>query len=163
MKSQLYILSAVLLILVSCSSTRNSASREMRKVLKQGEVKYAVESNRYIIKVNRMRARRGMTVHMKPSFNFIIIDGGHARMSLGYVGRSFDTRGISAINMSGQIIKQEVILRNKGGFNVDMKIKQDNDVFRVRIRIGQDGYCNLDINHPRLDLASYNGTLMALK
>jgi len=162
MRNKLYTLTAILLVLASCSSSNKSASRELKKTLKQGEVKYAVESNRYLIKVNRIHPRRGKTMDMKPSNNYIIVDQGYARINLGYIGRSYSSRSISAINMSGQIIKQEITLKAKGGFVIDMKVKQNNDTFNVNMRISDDGYCTVDLNHPHLDYITYSGNITIL-
>ena len=149
-----------ILLVTSCSSSRfNSANNELRNSIRKEEIKNAVESDRYIIKINRVMARRGPSIDLKPSNNYIIIDRDLARVNLAYVGRSHDTRGIMAINMTGKVIERKVRQRNNGGYEIKLKIKQNNDQFNVSISTGASGYSSVNINHLRLDSSRYLGNM----
>ncbi len=163
MKKLIYIALAYLLIAVSCSSSGEmTASREERKAAKKEEVREAVETQRMLIKVNRMHPRRGGAIQMRPEGNFIIIDGDRVRISVGYLGRSHSIRPVSAINMQGEIYSREIGAWKKGGYNMELELGQDSDRFTLNMTISADGYVNLRLTNPRIDLVRYSGLLESL-
>lgn len=163
MKKIIYISLAYLMIAVSCSSSGEmTASREERKAAKKEEVREAVETQRMLIKVNRLHPRRGGVIDMRPESNFIIIDSDRVRISLGYLGRSHSIRPVSAINMQGEINSRELGAWKKGGYDMELEVEQNGERFTVNMTISADGYVNLRLTNPRLDLARYSGRLELL-
>ncbi|MGM0464629.1 MAG: DUF4251 domain-containing protein [Bacteroidota bacterium] len=163
MKKIIYISLAYLMIAVSCSSSGEmTASREERKAAKKEEVREAVETQRMLIKVNRMYPRRGGVIDMRPESNFIIIDSDRVRISLGYLGRSHSIMPVSAINMQGEINSRELGAWKKGGYDMELEVEQNGERFTVNMTISADGYVNLRLTNPRLDLARYSGRLELL-
>ncbi len=160
MKSRLTILPVIILLTLSCSSIKQiSSNNEITNSLKAKEITDAVESNQYIIKANSMTERRGRTVDIRPSHNYIIIDEEVARINVAYTGRSYDIRGISGINMTGKVIEKEINQKRNGGYKIKLRIRQNTDLFTVNISAGKDGYCSFNISHPRIELSRYRGNM----
>lgn len=163
MRKLIYISIAYLLIAVSCSSSGEmSALREERKAAKMEEVREAVEAQRMLIKVNRMYARRGRVIEMRPESNFVIIDQDRVRISLGYLGRSHSIRPVSAINMQGEIYSREIGAWKKGGYEMELELGQDGERFTANMTISSSGYVDLRLTNPRIDLVRYSGRLESL-
>src|SRR5512133_112921 len=124
MKKIALLLSVVFLI-SGCSSTKDMTSskaetRKLRKLAEQAEVKKAVESRRYVIKVNRIFVN-GAMIEMIPTSNFVIINGEIASVSLGYLGRSFGIHNITGINMNGRTTSYKMESNNdKGLYKIQM-------------------------------------------
>ncbi len=151
------------MISTSCSSSGEmGAAGDERKAAKKEEVNEAVETQRMLIRVNRMYARRGGTIEMRPESNFVIIDQARVRISLGYLGRSHSIRPVSAINMQGEIYSREIGEWKKGGYDMELELGQDGERFTVNMTISADGYVDLRLTNPRLDMVRYSGKLESL-
>lgn len=160
MKRAIILLPIFILLAMSCSSSKhNRASKELKNSVKQQEIKQAVESDRYIIKVNRLYGRRGSSVDLVPTHNYIIIDQDLARINLAYTGRSFDIMGIAAINMTGRVIEKKVQQKHNGKYEIKLKVKQNNDLFTVNISVGTSGYCSVNVINPRIESIRYHGNM----
>lgn len=163
MKDFIYITLLLALIGSSCSSYREmTGSRAEREALKKEEVRKAVETQKMLIRVNRIHPRGGGLIDMRPGSNFIIIDGDRIRISLGYLGRSHSLRPVSAINMQGEIYSRDTGAWKKGGYDISLKLGQDGEKFTLNMTISSEGYVDLSIINPRIDMARYSGKLESL-
>ena len=156
------------LLLSSCSAikeahTSKAEKRQSIKIAEQASVKKAVESRRYIIRMERIYMMGGGSQELIPKNNYIIVDGGAASVSLGYVGRYFGTRPISGINFNGQTVKY-VLESNegKGTYNINMEVRYRNDKFEMYLNIGSDGFCNVSIVNANIQTVSYYGQIMPI-
>ncbi|MEZ5011566.1 MAG: DUF4251 domain-containing protein [Bacteroidales bacterium] len=158
MKKLLYIIVVISLSAISCST---SSVRKSARIEKKAEanlvVGKAIESDRYIINVGKMYTSRGFMVDMVPGANYIAVNKNRARINLGYLGRSFDTMPIAAINLNGYILEKNVTTNKKGGYTVYLKVTENNEVFNVNLVIKPGGTCDVGISHPRIDYARYRG------
>lgn len=153
------IVSLVLATATGCSTTDKLSSGD-RTIERRTEVAKAVQSGTYIINVNQMSGRFGSITDLVPSHNFIVVRNNQtARISLGYIGRSYDIMQITGINMEGKIIESSYDVNKNGIYKISMKVKENNDTFDLNINIGRDGYCDVGIIHPRIDYVTYRGQL----
>lgn len=163
MKNIIYILLAITIITGSCATSGDVISaRKERAAIKQENVIKAVESQQMAIEVYRIHMRRGGTMQMNPEMNFVIIDKNRARISLGYIGRSFTSRPIAAINMQGEIYSRVIEKKDKGVYDIRYELGQENDKFTVNMTVSINGYVNLSITSPILDFVRYSGNLRIL-
>ena len=147
----------------SCSSYRDMASsREERNLMNQENVRMAIESQKMMVKVNRLHTRRGRIMDINPSTNFIIIDNNIARVSLAYMGRSFTTRPVAAINFTGEVYSSIVDTKRNGGYDIELEVGQENEKFTINLNISNNGYVSLNITNPRIDFVRYSGNLSPL-
>ena len=156
------------LIVSACSTTKevrltNSEKKAARKLAEQVVVKKAVESRRYIIKVERMYMMGGGYVDLVPTANFIIVNGESASISLGYLGRSYGIIPISGINFNGETIKYDLNSDEaKGIYKINIEVKTGNDKFDLYLTIGSGGGCNVSLNNQYIQSVSYSGSLVPI-
>ena len=167
MKKIAFLLSVVL-VFSACSSTKELSSnraenRKLIKLAEQAEIIKAVESRRYIIKVNRIYTMGGGIWELVPRSNFVIINGEIASISLGYMGRTYFSRPISGINLNGRTIDYKMeSSETKGIYKIQMAVKVGADKFDLNLTIGNEGYCSISLNNPNIQSVSYSGTLVPL-
>ena len=162
------LLLSVVFIFAACSSTKELSSaraenRKLKKLAERAEIKKAVESRMFIIKVNRLYSIGGGRYELIPRSNFVIINGEIASISLGYMGRSYTSRPISGINLNGRTIEYKMESDEaKGLYKIQMAVKAGADKFDVYLSIGDEGYCSISLNNSNIQTVSYSGTLVPL-
>jgi len=165
MKNILFLL-AITVMISSCTATKDTTAsttttRSEKKIAAQTALKQAVESRRYIVKVNKLYTPHGFPADLVPKFNFIIVDGEIASVSLAYMGGSYGGRGITGINFNGHTVKYEMVNdQAKGKYNISMKVAKGADTFDIYITIQQSGYCTVSINNILIQSASYRGQVV---
>jgi len=158
------ILFSVIFIFSACSSTKEMSSsraenRKLRKLADQEVIRRAVESRRYIIKVDRFYAAGGGYMDLVPRSNFLIVNGEIASISLGYAGRSF-SRPISGINLNARTSSYRMENNEtKGIYKIQMSVKYGSDKFDLYLTIGTGGRCDIIINNAYIQTVSYSGNL----
>jgi Domain of unknown function (DUF4251) len=165
MKKFIFLLSLVFLF-SACSSTKEMSStradnRKLKKLAEQAEIKKAVESRKFFIRVNRLNTMGGGTWYLVPSSNFLILNGEIASISLGYMGRSFGIHRITGINLNGHTINYKMESNDtKGVYKIQMTVIYGSDKFDVYLTIGNSGTCTISINNAYIQTVSYTGNLI---
>jgi hypothetical protein len=165
MKKLLFIITT-LLVLASCATTNESnlskaELRNEKKILKQAVVKNAIESKKYIIKLDKLYLSG--IVSLIPRSNYIIIDGDKAIISAAYIGKQYDARGIAAMDMIGRSTGYEMTEDfSKGMYNIEMKIKNGYTSFDVHLRISKNGTCSASVSNLKLDYVRYSGYVVPI-
>ncbi len=163
MKNKVYILLVIVFFTGSCSSYRDMASsREEKALMNQENVTMAIESQQMMVKVNRLHTSRGRILEINPRNNFIIIDKKLARVSLAYMGKSFTTRPVAAINFTGQVYSSIVDIKRNGSYDIELEVGQENEKFKINLNISNNGYVRVNITNPRIDFVRYSGNLSML-
>lgn len=166
---KLIIILISLIVMSSCSSTKESKTssidmRHEKKLAEQGIIKNAVETKKYIIKLNRIYFSHGGVTELIPRANFIIIDGDRAVISTAYLGRQFDIKPIAGINVRGRA--EEYALTDnlsKGSFQIKMKVKNGgSNAFDIYINISKNGYCTASVSSLKIDNIRYSGYLVPI-
>lgn len=164
---KIVILLSIVLFISACTTTKELGStraetRKTQKLAEQAEVKRAVESRKYIIKVNRLFVNGGM-FEMVPSSNFVIINGEIASISLGYMGRSFGSHRITGINLNGRTTNYKMESSNsKGLYKIQMSVTYGSDKFDMYLTVGTSGNCDILLNNAYLESVRYTGNLVPL-
>lgn len=166
---KLLILVFVPLMMLSCSTSKEAASarsetRKEKKITDELLVKNAVESRKYIIKLQRLYSMRGSYFDLVPRENYIIIDGDKAVISTAYLGRQYDIRPIAAINTRGRAEDYEVTTKlNKGKYEVSLKVNNGGpNSFTVFLTIGKNGNCYASVSSLKIDNVRYSGYLVPI-
>jgi hypothetical protein len=168
MKKLLSLFSAVL-ILSSCASTKEVKSsraeaRNEKKLVKQEVIKTAVESRRFIVKLNRLYLTYGGIIQLVPRANYIIVDGSKGVISTAYFGRQFNFRPIAGINMIGRTDDYELTNNMaKGVYRVNMKVTEGANSFSVFLTISKNGSCNASISSMMINSVKYSGNVVPIK
>lgn len=157
------------MVMSSCTTSREAKSsraelRKEKKLTEQALVKSAVESKRYIIKLDRIYFSHGGIIDLIPRANFIIIDGEKAIISTAYMGRQYDVKPIAGINMHGLAVNYSVTNNtSKGSYEITMKVSnKGSDSFDLNLTITSKGYCNASIRSLKIDNVRYSGYLLPI-
>jgi hypothetical protein len=158
-----------IVVMSSCSSTKEAKSskaeiRSEKKLVEQTIVKNAVETRRYIIKLNRLYFNRGGIADLIPRANFIIIDGDRAVISTAYLGRQYDIKPIAGINMRGRAVDYALTDNtSKGSYDIKLTVKNGrNASFDVFINISKNGFCTASLSSLKIDNIRYSGYLVPI-
>ena len=166
---KLLIIITTLMVISSCVTTKEtglsrSETRNEKKIANQAEVKKAIESKRYIIKLEKLYNTRGGITYLMPRSNYIIVDGERAIISAAYLGRQYDVRGIAALDLLGRSMNYEVTSNlSKGMYEVKMKINNGNTSFDVYLSISKNGTCSASVSNIKIDYIRYSGYIVPIK
>lgn len=167
MKKLLYIL-PVLLIMSSCATTKEvkssrAAVRNEEKLAGQVVIKNAVESRRYIVKLDKIYVTYGGMIDLVPRANYIIIDGEKAIISAAYMGRQYDSRPISGISIKGASKGYELTSDlSKGVYKIKMKVDNGSNSFDLYLTIGKNGSCSASLTNIRIASIRYRGYVVPI-
>ena len=159
---------AIVIILGSCSSSKEASitkheTKNQKKLAEQEAIKKAVESRRYIIKLNKLYSTNGGTIDLVPTSNFVIINGGIASVRLFYAGITQFSRPVSAINFNGHTITYEMKSdQAKGTYTINTRVNKGADDFDLYITIGISGSASLSVINPHIQSVSYRGEVMPI-
>lgn len=166
---KLFILLISLLVISSCTTTRESKTsraevRHEQKLAEQGVVKNAVETRRYIIKLDRIYLNYGGIADLIPRANFIIIDGDKAIISTAYVGRQYDIKPIAGINMRGRAVDYALTNNtSSGSYDIKITVKNSRSAsFDVYLKITKNGFCDASVSSLKIDNIRYSGYLVPI-
>ena len=166
---KLFVIITTLLVISSCVTTKEAKSlkselRDEKKLAEQEVIKEAVESRRFIIKLDKIYYSRGGIIDLRPRYNYIIIDGRKAIISAAYLGRQFDIRPIAGISMRGEANKYELTDNSpKGLYDIKMKVDNEGNSFDIYLRIGKDGSCSASLSSLKIDFVRYQGHIVPIK
>lgn len=147
------------LLFTSCSVTKEAGDRQFD----EAAIRQAVESRRFIVKLDRMYSFGGRMFFLRPRSNYIIIDGQKAIISTAYVGTQYDIRPIAGINMRGKTTDYRLIDKNsRGSFQVSMKVGNQSSSFNVYLTIGKSGSVSASVNGLRIENARYTGYIVPM-
>lgn len=165
----LFIIPTCMVFLMSCAGTKTGETTRKetindKSLVQQAEIKQAVEGRRFLIKLTRLYVSQGGRVDLKPTYNYILLDGEKAVISAAYMGRQWGNRPIKGIDMVGRAVTYE--LRNnaeKNTYEVRMKVKNEWNQFDVTVNISGSGYCDASLTSSKIDYVRYRGNFIPLR
>src|SRR5512133_1930030 len=162
MKRLLFIFSIIsVLFATSCSVSKEAGLAGDRQV-NEAAIKQAVESRRFIVKLDRAYTFGGM-LFLRPRANYIIVDGDKAIISTAYVGRQYDIRPIAGINLRGRTIDYRLTNKeSRGTYQVSMKVGNQASSFNVYLTIGKTGSVNASLDNIRIENTRYSGYIVPI-
>lgn len=166
---KLFIIICAGLVLSSCSATREAKSsrvelRNEKNLAEQALVKNAVETRRYIIKLERLYFSYGGIAELVPRANFIIINRDRAIISTAYLGRQYDIKPIAAINTRGKAVDYaETDKLSKGSYEIKLTVENGGaNSFDLYLVISKNGFCTASVSSLRIDNIRYSGYLVPI-
>lgn len=164
MKKVLRALAAILplIVLSSCASSGFISESADRRNLDEEVVRNAVESRKFIIKLERLYTNGGF-MDLRPRTNYIIVDGRKAIINAAYYGRQHDVRPIAGINMQGVASNYEITRRiSRDMYDIRLRVDNGATSFDVYLTIGKNGSANASVNSLKIDNARYMGYVVPL-
>lgn len=165
---KIFFVITIIMVLTACSTAKKAGSSRIelkneKALAEQTMVKKAVETRRFIIKLDRIYPFRGGFVDLVPRENFIIVDGKTAVISVPYLGRQFNFRPIAGITIRGETERFEMSGDStKGKYEIQMNVIRGGDSFNVFLTIGKNGSCSASLSGIRIDNVRYTGNLVPL-
>jgi hypothetical protein len=162
----LVILLSYILLSASCatsdlSKTARNELKLQKKAAQQEVVQKTVESGSFLIKMDRLQLPGGGFISLLPSSNYIIVNNGYIRMRVGYIGRSYEFRPITGINLKGKATRFELISDKANGvYEMKIDVEDNGDRFNIDLSVSGDEYCNAIISNIRIETARYYGHLI---
>jgi hypothetical protein len=167
---KLFIIITVFLVISSCVTTKEAKLsraelRNEKKLARQEQIKNAVESKKFIIKLDRLYFSYGGMADLYPRANYIIIDGDKAVINTAYLGRQYDFRRIAAIDIFGRNLDYEVTKNlSRGVYQIKMKVRNArSNTFDIYLDISKNGYCTASVSSLRIDNIRYSGFIEPIK
>lgn len=164
MRNVLLVLAVIMVfILPSCSSSKEYvSSNDDRRILDEEVLRKAIESRRFIIKLDRLYTSSGF-MDLRPRVNYIIVDGRKAVINAAYFGRQYGIRPIAGINMEGVASNYEITRRiRRDMYDIRLRIDNGATSFDVYMTIGKNGSANASVNSLRIENARYRGFVVPL-
>jgi hypothetical protein len=165
---KLFLIITTMVIISSCSSTKEAKSTRIesqndKKLAKQELVKNAIESRRFIVKLDRLFLTYGGTVQLVPRANYIIVDREKGIISTAYFGRQYAIKPIAAINMFGKTMDYEMTNNTaKGAYKIRLKVADGGKSFDVFLDISKSGSCSASISSLLITNMSYSGHVVPI-
>jgi hypothetical protein len=167
--NKIILISTCLVTMISCATSKTGETSQKetiheKSLVQQAELKQAVEARRFLIKFNKLYYSHGGMIDLKPTYNYILLDGERVVISAAYMGRQYGNRPIKGIDMVGKAVSFE--LKNntsKGIYEIKMKVKNDLNTFDLNVTITNDGYCNASVASYKIDYVRYTGSFIPLK
>lgn len=147
----------------SCATSKEYVSESNdRRNLDEEVLRKAVESRRFIIKLERLYTQ-GWFMELRPRVNYIIVDGRNAVINAAYFGRQSHIRPIAGINMKGVASDYEITRRLKRDmYDISLRVHNGSTSFDVYLSIGKNGGANASVNGLRINNARYRGYVVPL-
>jgi hypothetical protein len=165
---KLFIIITSIVVLSSCSTTKEAKSsrnesRNDYNLAKQDIIKNAVESRRFIVKLDRLFLTYGGIVQLVPRTNYIIVDGEKGVISTAYFGRQFGIKPIAGINMFGKTSDYELTNNmEKGVYKIKLKVTDGGTSFNVYLDISKNGSCSASISSLLINNVNYSGNVVPI-
>ena len=165
---KLFLIITTMVIISSCSTTKEAKSsriesRNDKKLATQEIIKNAVESRRFIVKLDRLFLTYGGTVQLVPRANYIIVDREKGIISTAYFGRQYAFKPIAAINMFGKTMDYEITNNTaKGAYKIKLKVADGGTSFDVYLDISKSGSCSASISSLLINNLSYSGHVVPI-
>lgn len=164
MKKVLRVLATILplIFLSSCATSGFVSESADQRDLDEEVVRKAVESRKFIIKLERLYTNGGF-LELRPRTNYIIVDGRKAVINAAYFGRQYDIRPIAGINMQGVASNYEITRRiSREKYDIRLRVDNGATSFDVFLTIGKNGSANASVNSLRIENAQYRGYVVPL-
>jgi hypothetical protein len=163
MKKYILLLGVLSILITSCSVSKETAMSGDRRS-DEATIKQAIESRRFIVKLERLYAPGGQMLFLRPRSNYIIVDGQKAVISTAYVGRQYDIRPIAGINMLGRTSGYELTNKvSKGSYEVKMEVGNGASTFDVFLTISKTGSVSASVNSLRIENTRFFGYIVPIQ
>lgn len=173
MKRILILLAAVLLALPATSQElskqeQKKLNKELKKeqqakeaAMKAALVKIMVENQKFVLEANRLRDKRGNTVNVPSTLNFVAVDSLTGVLQIGsnaYVGLN----GVGGITEQGTVTKYEYKMNEKNGiYNVSYYLRTPSGTYDVRLVVYPDTRADATVSSNWPGRLNYSGYLVA--
>jgi hypothetical protein len=160
MKKTLLMLSAMMLMLMACS-TGNKVIDEQRAQA----IRSLLESRQFLVMVGSMRPLSAPTVSVSQGQKMIVRDG-QVTCYLPYVGSGqnvgYGASGYKALNFSSALLDYKVEYPKPDRARVTFRVDNGDDNYRFHVEVFMNGKTTIDVDPRGRDAISYSGMIHGL-
>jgi hypothetical protein len=172
MKSILILTAALMLTMPAAAQElskkeQRKLNKELKKEQKAKEaeakaavVQLMVEQQRFVLEADRLRDKRGSTVNVPSTLNFIAVDSLDGVLQIGsnaYVGLN----GVGGITLEGSVTGYEFKLNERNGsYNVKYFLRSPSGSYDVQMVVFGDGRADATVSSTWPGKLNYSGFLV---
>jgi hypothetical protein len=172
MKSILILTAALMLTMpAAAQELSKKEQRKLNRELKQEQkakeaaakaavVQLMVEQQRFVLEADRLRDKRGSTVNVPSTLNFIAVDSLDGVLQIGsnaYVGLN----GVGGITVEGSVTGYEFKLNERNGsYNVKYFLRSPSGSYDVQMVVFGDGRADATVSSTWPGKLNYSGFLV---
>lgn len=159
------ILWVTIILLASTGSVALSQnSKKEKDAAKAAAVKKMVEAGSYLFEVQSALPSGGRNINLSPGYT-LKVSGDTLISQLPYYGRAYSSAGVSdgGYDFTSVDFEYEVTDRKKGGWNIDIKTKDQQENPKLVLTVFENGSASLTITTMSRQSISYSGYLSEKK
>lgn len=149
---------AFVMIAFLCFTSTAQDAKQEKKTEHATRVKKMVEGKRYIIKVESAMPSGGRKIHLSPGYT-LTVSGDTLMSDLPYYGRAYSPAGAGegGYNFTSTSFEYSIADRKKGGWDIEIKIKDRQENPRFTLTIFDNGNVSLMVTGMSRENISYTG------
>lgn len=157
--SSLFVL-MMMVLLSSCGST-NSLTKAEREAAMAQQVQDALDARHYTIAVDWMKPLGGVPRQMNSDYE-LKVNGEELDCYLPYIGRAYRLPygGGKGLNFKAQIQNYSIQQLTSNRSQIEFTVRNDEDVYRFRIDVFDNGKSIIDIMAQDRDAISFDGEMV---
>lgn len=132
--------------------------------LDQASVQKLINSKNFVFKAETVLPLSGGARQLTPDYDMRFL-GDSIISYLPYFGRAYvaDINGEGGIHFTSTEFAYKITGRKKGGWDIDIKLKDTRDVRQLHFIISEEGYATLQVISENRQAISYNGYIVPVK
>jgi hypothetical protein len=157
--SSLFVL-MMMVLLSSCGST-NSLTKAEREAAMAQQVQEALDARHYTIAVDWMKPLGGVPRQVNSDYE-LKVNGEELDCYLPYIGRAYRLPygGGKGLNFKAQIQNYSIQQLTSNRSQIEFTVRNDEDVYRFRIDVFDNGKSIIDIMAQDRDAISFDGEMV---
>jgi hypothetical protein len=157
--SSLFVL-MMMVLLSSCGST-NSLTKAEREAAMAQQVQDALDARHYTIAVDWMKPLGGVPRQVNSDYE-LKVNGEELDCYLPYIGRAYRLPygGGKGLNFKAQIQNYSIQQLTSNRSQIEFTVRNDEDVYRFRIDVFDNGKSIIDIMAQDRDAISFDGEMV---
>ena len=168
----LLLLFTVTMVTESFTQEKKMTRKERRALEKQKkaqldsiyaiEIKQSIDEKKWVLEADRLSNKRGQTVNVNSTLNFVAIEGEEAYVQLGR-DTGMGPNGVGGVTVRANISKYEVDINKKGTYYIHIFLTSAIGSFDIRIDMNSTGQmASATISGNSSKKITYNGQVVSL-
>jgi len=168
----LFLLFTVTMVTESFAQDKKMTRKERRALEKQKqaqldsiyaiEIKQSIDEKKWVLEADRLSNKRGQTVNVNSTLNFVAIEGKEAYVQLGR-DTGMWPNGVGGVTVRATISKYEVDVNKKGTYYIHIFLTSAVGSFDIRIDMNSTGQmASATISGNSSKRITYSGQVVSL-
>jgi hypothetical protein len=149
---------AIMILTFFCFTSSAQDSKQEKVAKDAADIKNMIEGKRFVIKVESAMPSGGRKIHLSPGY-VLTVSGDTLTCDLPYYGRAYSPAGAGegGYNFTSTSFEYSVTNRKKGGWDIEIKVKDRQENPRFALTIFENGTVSLVVTAMSRENISYTG------